>query len=59
MLKIYGKREEELRLLAILAEFKVRVTASYPIKGMTRKIEGTNAHLVKVNRAKRLIEFTF
>lgn len=46
MLKIYAKREEELRLLPILAEFKARVIASYPIKGRTRKIQGKNAYKV-------------
>ena len=46
MLKIYGKREEELRLLPILAEFKVRVLTSYPIKGRTRKVQGKNSYKV-------------
>lgn len=46
MLKIYGKREEEIRLIPLLAEFKVRVVASFPIKGQTRKIAKKNAYKV-------------
>lgn len=40
MLKIYGRASEELRLLSILAEFKVRVISSRKIKGFTRKGKG-------------------
>lgn len=46
MLKIYAKREEEMRLLPLLAEFKARVVTSFPIKGVTRKISGKNAYKV-------------
>lgn len=46
MLKVYASRKEETRLLPILAEFKARVILSYPLKGITRKIRGKNAHKV-------------
>jgi hypothetical protein len=46
MLKIYAKREEELRLLPLLAEFKARVVTSFPVKGITRKISGKNSFKV-------------
>lgn len=46
MLKIYSTREQEKRLLPLLAEFKARVITSFPIKGVTRKIQGKNAYKV-------------
>ncbi len=46
MLKIYSTREQERRLLPLLAEFKARVITSFPVKGVTRKIKGKNAYKV-------------
>jgi len=46
MIKIYGSREEEARLLAYLVEFKVRAVVNYPIKGKTRKIRKQNLYKI-------------
>ena len=41
MLKIYGSKEVERKLLPILAEFRVATFTTYPIKRITRKVRGS------------------
>lgn len=46
MLKIYASKQEEIRLLQVLAEFKCRAYLSYPIKGRTRKVRKSQFYKV-------------
>lgn len=46
MIKIYSSKEKERAVIDFLAEFRVRAFTSYPIKGRTRKVRGTQMYKI-------------
>lgn len=46
MLKVYASKQTERDMLAFLAEFKCRVFVNRPMKGITRKVRGTQLYKV-------------